>query len=260
MIHRLTVLDRIKSIGVTVFDNREIEVQPDLLIGLVQALMLLGEEMGPVKGELREAELGKYQISILSQDHLAYVAIQDTYDSEPFTSKILQNVIDKYHDFFRQSNFHTQLPNHEEIIVEIADMLETMKFPVDKIESVGKLINEFQLNINSVADTLILTDLDDGIVNIYQQPADNSIVRVLMEIISEIPFERHWIGQTKLKEAKIINNNSFTNELWLIYRIGLTDFCIMGRAYYNMYHEHDNILIGLDRLVEQISSILFDEL
>ena len=88
MIHQLLVIYRERSVGLTLFDDRQLRLQSDLLIGLVQALMVLGEEMGPVKGSLREAELGKYQISILSKDHLIYVAVQDTYDSEPFTKQI----------------------------------------------------------------------------------------------------------------------------------------------------------------------------
>ena len=258
MIHRLTALDRTKSVGVTLFDNQELIVQSDLLNGLVQALMLLGEEMGPVKGELREAELGQYQISILSKDHIAYIAIQDTYDSEPFTSRILENIIDKFHPIFIKANFHREMENEEEIKAEIKEMLQTMKFPDEKIDAVRVLLRNFQLRTNSVADTLFLADLDDGIVEIFDVPEDRTIVRILMEILSEIPFERHWIGQTKLRRPVFINDNTFENELWLIYRIGLTDFCLMGRAYYNSLAEQDGLRDSLEQLVDQISSLLIN--
>ncbi|MFV2014779.1 MAG: hypothetical protein ACC656_05090, partial [Candidatus Heimdallarchaeota archaeon] len=91
------MLDREKSVGLEIYSDNTIHFQSDLLIGLVQALMLLGQELGESKGPLREAELGDYQISILSRDHMAYIAIQDTYDSEPFTKRILDGVLEKYH-------------------------------------------------------------------------------------------------------------------------------------------------------------------
>jgi len=258
MIHLLTVLNRQDSIGITLYDNKELKIQSDLLSGLVQALMLLGEEMGPVKGALREAELGKYQISILSVDHLAYVVVQDTYDSEPFTRKILENITDEIHDELLQSNFHMELPNRQQLRDKVKVMLQTMKFPMDLIEHVRDAIEEFQININSMADTILLSDLDDGVIEIFECQKNDTIVKLLMEILSEIPFERHWVGQTKMSSPLKVEGLSLENELWFIYRIGLTDFCIMGRAYYNTMVQRDQIVSSLEVLSDNISHLLMN--
>jgi hypothetical protein len=259
MIHKLFVIDRNKSIGVSLYiaDGNQLQIETELLIGLVQALMLLGEEMGPTKGGLREAELGKYQIGIMSKDHLAYVIIQDAYDSEPFTSRMLEGVINKFHDEFLKFSFRTDLPKSSPIRAEISKMLQTMKFPKQYLPKVKIAVDRFHKMTTAITDTLFIADLDDGIVSIITQPTkDENIIKLLMEILSEIPFDRHWIGESKLRNPKIIDGIEKTHEGWVIYRINDTDFCIMGRTYFNHGAEHDSLILSLESLTEEVARII----
>jgi hypothetical protein len=252
LIHLLLLLDRKKSVGLTLYDNGNISLHADLLIGLVQALMLLGEELGESKGPLREAELGKYQIAILSHDHLAYVAVQDTYDSEPFTRRILESVIEKYHDNFVVSNLNFKLTNEFQVKNDVAELLRTMKFPMDMIPELNPLVNEFLIATNDICDTFMLADLDDGIVTTWKKPEREGIIKILMEILSEIPFEKSWIGETKLIDPIQIRDKTRSHEAWFISRIGLTDFCLMGRAYYNPGMERDMLASSLEEIAQSI--------
>ncbi len=242
------LLDRNKSVGVELYNNDIISLQPDLLIGLVQALMLLGEEMGPAKGPLKEAELGKYQIAILSRDHLAYVAVQDIYDSEPFTSRILESVIERWHESFLGLNLNHHIDDKEKIKASVSRLLQTMKFPLHILPDIKPLIDEFLIATNDICDTFMLADLDDGIVNIWKNPDNEGIIKILMEILSEIPFEKRWIGETKLIKPLVIDKQNRSYEAWFIHRIGLTDFCLMGRAYYNPGLERDRLVTRLEEL------------
>ncbi|OLS28844.1 MAG: hypothetical protein HeimC2_04450 [Candidatus Heimdallarchaeota archaeon LC_2] len=260
MIHLLLVLDREKSVGLEIYNDRTISFQSDLLIGLVQALMLLGQELGESKGPLREAELGSYQISILSRDHIAYIAIQDTYDSEPFTKRILDGVVTKYHEYFRLANFNQRIDDEEEIRETVAELLVTMKFPTELLPEILPLIDEFNSSTNNVCDTLFLADLDDGIVHIWSGDSNDPIIKILMEILSEIDPERTWIGESKLLAPRPIEGQekAATHENWFMIRIGTTDFCIMGRAYYSHGLESELLSKNMDLLSEKILNKIMD--
>ncbi len=254
MIHLLLVLDREKSVGLEIYNDNTISFQSDLLIGLVQALMLLGQELGESKGPLREAELGDYQISILSRDHIAYIAIQDTYDSEPFTKRILDNVLIKYHEYFCTVNFNQKVDDESEIRDTVTELLKTMKFPRALLPQLDSLIDDFNTSTNNVCDTLFIADLDDGIVHIWSGESNDPIIKILMEILSEIDPERTWIGESKLLSPRPVKGQvkAATHENWFMIRIGTTDFCIMGRAYYSHGLESELLTKNMEILSEKI--------
>lgn len=253
-IHKLILLDRVKSIGITLYDTETIKFQSDLLIGLVQALMLLGEELGPSKGKLREAELGKFQLSILSKDHLAYILIHDTYDSEPFTRKLVNRVVDEYHEYFVEMNFNRPPQGIDKVKVKTGQLLQSMKFPLDMLDEIQPYIDQFNIDTRYICDTLLLSDLDDGVISIFKQD-DDQIVKILLEILSEIDFEKQWIGESKLRIPKEIMGEKRNFEGWFIFRLGLTDFCLLGRSYH-VNSERDLLI----RELEILSSNILTEL
>lgn len=256
----MLVLDREKSVGLEIYNDETIDFQSDLLIGLVQALMLLGQELGESKGPLREAELGDYQISILSRDHIAYIAVQDTYDSEFFTKRILEGVLTKYHHDFTLSNFNQKIENETEIRETVAELLKTMKFPTELLPELVPIIDEFMSSTNNVCDALFLADLDDGIVKIWYGDTNDPIIKLLMEILSEIDPERTWVGESKLFAPKVVQGQDrpATHENWFMSRIGITDFCIMGRAYYSHGIESELLSKNIELLGDNMLNIIID--
>lgn len=255
MIHYLFVVDTSKSVGFEAFNDHKYSFPSELLISLIQTILLLGKQMdaGEPKGEMREVEIGDIQIASVELDNLAYVVIQDTYDNEPFTKMTLQKVISKYHVTFLQSNFYHGIRNEEEIKTNIEQLITTMAFPKSTLPKIDKLFKEiFESKPN--VDTFVLADLDNGIVKVWRE-GEGQILQLLMEILSEIPFERSWIGESKLRKPKKFDEEDFDYEGWIIQRIGKSDFCVLGRAYYNP-NQRDDLIETFENLTNRIDIII----
>ncbi len=255
MIHYLFVVDTSKSVGFEAFNDQKYSLPSELLISLIQSILLLGKQMnaGDPKGELREVEIGNIQISSIEIDHIAYIVIQDTYDNEPFTKKTLGKVIDRFHQVFYEANFTYGIPNEEAIKSEIQDLITTMAFPMSCLPDIENILEDnFRESPN--VDTLLIADLDNGIVKIWRE-GEGQIIQLLMEILSEIPFERSWIGESRLISPKQFNSKKFNYEGWVIHRIGQSDFCVLGRAYYNA-KDRDEIIETFERLSSSIDTII----
>jgi hypothetical protein len=209
--------------------------------------MLLSKELGPHKGELKETELGSYQIGIVARDHLAYVIIQDSLDNEPFTSKILNHVVDRFHLEFIEMELNEAFQLNERYKQEVAALIDTMKFPRHLLPDLEPLIQQFHIKTHNICDSLFLTDLDDGLVQIFQESDHKGIVSILLEILSEIPFERQWIGESEL------------TAVWFIQRLGMTDFCIAGRAFYQPETERQRLVHKIEQLTDEIHQILLTD-
>lgn len=251
-------MDSEKSVGKLLYDDGEIDFSGELLIGLIQALLMISRNMGSSKGSLREAELDKYDIAILTQDHLAYVSVHDKYDSEPFNRKILDRIIDLYHDSFRSMNLNLGIQNYDAIRQNLARVIQTMKFPKDLLYLVDEKVTRFiQGTTDSYVDTLFLTDLDDGIIKIYREPDNKRIIPILLEIISEIPFERPlWFGyQPNFIQ---VDEGPPRYEGWFIHRIGQTEFFMVGKGYYTN-GERERLLSLLDQVCIDINTILKED-
>ena len=90
-------------------------------------------------------------------------------------------------------------------------------------------------------------------VKIIAADKDTAIIRILLEILSEIPFERQWVGESKLREQMQVASTPF--EGWFIYRIGETDFCILGRAYYQ-HNVRDKLISELEILSKKMLRLI----
>ncbi len=259
MIHLLLVLDMKKSVGVELYKDHTITVSTELLISLVQTVLLMGKELhaGKPKGELREVEIGEIQIATLEKDSLVYIIIQDTYDNEPFTKRILESVLEEFHHSFLKENFTHGLSNEFQVKEKIKSLITTMLFPTHLLEETGNIVYQM-LNKVPAMDTVFMADLDDGIIQKWAEGKGN-IIQLLMEILSEIPFERSWIGESKLLYPMQIDGVEYSHEAWLIHRVGLTDFCLLARVYYNI-SERDGILELFEMTTNEIHNLILDDL
>ncbi len=258
MIHRLILLDRNKSIGKTLYDDGTIDLNHDLLIGLIQALMLLGETLGESKGLLREAELGKMQLAILSKDYFAYAIIQDSIDNEAFSRKLLDGVLDEFHDEFKAQDITRTYKNEDKVKDRIKELLTSMVFPKELLPKIRTMIDEFMQATHYMIDTLFLSDLDDGIIEIFHSSENKKIIKILLEILSEISFDRQWIGESKLFKPVVTNNHESTHEVWILHRIGLTDFVLVGRAYYSPGVQRETLVSEIEKLSDSIQNLLLN--
>ncbi len=255
MIHKLIIFNTDDLNGFLVFDRSDVNVNVDLLVRLVTAMSVLSANLGDPKGELGEVELGDYQIGMLPVDNFAYVILTDAMDNEPFTRKILDNIVEMFHDqLVEVSNTHEiskKLQN------EIATFLETMKFPDVLIPQVRDLVETFQFDTLGACDVLFLADLDDGIVSNFTDSLDKNISTLLMEILSEIPFEKSWIAEMKSKEKESQDERS--HEFWVISRVGMTDFTVLTRGFYQPFIDKNNVIEKIECLCEDIHQLLMQD-
>lgn len=249
MIHRLIVYNQKSHEGLIVFDRNSIDINSSLLVSLIESMLLLSKELGKVeKGHLKEIELGKYQISLLDHKSLTYIVIQGTYDNELFTRRIINLVIEKYHSRFVELPFKAGL-NVESIYQdELGDFIQTLNFPDEIIPQIESIIGDLLIRLNNRIDLLFITDLDNGITKVFTKPKKNSkqLINLLMQILSEIPLEKAWIGESRMVDCKKENGEY---ESWIITRIGLTEFCIIARGFYYS-HDRDKIIIGIEEIAD----------
>ena len=259
MIYLLLLLDRDKSIGIELHNAGKFSFDSDLLISLVQTILILSDEIGDEKpkGAFREIEIGEYQIGVVQSNNLAYIFVQDTYDNEPFTKLIIDKVINEFHSVFMKENLNYGLNNIESIRERVSQLLTTMTFPDDLLQKADDVMYDVLSKIPAI-DTLFLADLDDGMVRLWASGGEN-IVNLLLGILSEIPFERSWMGETRLFRKKTIKGQSKNNEAWIIQRIGFTDFCILARCVFNP-DERDFIISTVEAAAEQLQSSIFEKL
>jgi hypothetical protein len=259
MIYLLLALDKNKSIGIELHNSKIFNFDSDLLISLVQTILIMSDEIDPhpPKGDIRELEIGMYQIGVIEKDHIAYIFIQDTYDNEQFTSMVVKSVVKEFHDLISKSNLNKGIKDHETIKKRVADLLQTMVFPKDLMGEVDEVIGDVLDKIPTI-DTIFMCDLDDGVVKKWAVGSGN-VVQLLKSILSEIPFERSWIGETKLFYPKKIKEYEKSYEAWIIQRIGMTDFCILARCVYSP-EERDFIIETIESAAETIQEKVFSKL
>ena len=255
MIHKLIIYNTESLNGFLIFDRSDVDLNVDLIVRLVAAMSIMSENLGDSKGAMSEIELGRSQIGIMTVDTLAYVVLQDKFDNEPFTRRILNNIVELYHDQLIEVSKYQEI--NKKLQNEIATYLETMKFPEVLIPRVKELAETFQFDTLGAFDVLLLADLDDGVVTTFSDTADKNISSLLMEILSEIPFEKSWIAEMRSKQEEDEERRS--HEFWVISRIGMTDFTILGRGFYQPFIDKNNIIEKLECLCEDIHQLLMQD-
>lgn len=255
MIHKLIIFNTETLNGFLIFDRSDVDLNVDLIVRLVAAMSIMSENLGDSKGAISEVEIGEYQIGMVTVDNFAYVVLNDTFDNEPFTRKILNNIVEMFHEqLIEVSKYHEidkKLQN------EIATFLETMKFPDVLLPQVNQLVETFQFDTLGACDVLFLADLDDGLVTTFADSEDGKIKNLLMEILSEIPFEKSWIAEMKSKQEE--GEEQRSHEFWVINRIAMTDFTILARGFYQPLIDKTNIIDKLECLCEDIHQLMIQD-
>ncbi|MCY3413730.1 MAG: hypothetical protein INQ03_18950 [Candidatus Heimdallarchaeota archaeon] len=248
MIHRLIVYNQESRKGLIVFDRQTVAIQNHLMVSLIDSMVILSKQLGKVeKGHLKEIEVGKYQISLLDNEGLTYIIIQGSYDNELFTRRILNIVVEKYHQKFLDLTFTKDLAYEDMYQDELAKFIETLNFPDALLPIIDGYARDMLIRLNYSLDLLFLTDLDNGISKVFTEPeVETGIITLLMQILSEIPLEKAWLGEYKIPES-----NPEIYEGWIIFRIGLTEFCVIARGNYPQ-HDRDMIIDTVEEFADLI--------
>ncbi len=255
----LILYNRISSTGAILYKDDTLEMDPILLLRLIKSLTLLSSEMDDQvtlsKGMLKELEIGSMQISILDHQDFSYVIAHDTLDNEIFARRILDLIIGKFHDEFETIELCNELKINDNYTKELAQFMETMSFPKNLIYELEpyfhSLICKFDFNL----DTLILSDLDHGVVHQWLKPdEENDITEVLLEILSEINVDKNWLAETSTIKDNPEDGyiRPVTHEFWLINKVEMTDFTLIARGFYDAKRDRDNMLHYLNEFAETL--------
>lgn len=257
MMHKLVVIQDAGTIGWTLFDDGEISMDNVLLCAFVSALMDFTVEMGSGNGTLRSADLGNYKISVSKRDNLVYVTVQDVYDNSAFILRMLNLVVSRYHKVLREVNMIVDRPSKEMLsIIETA--LTSAKFPRERLPMVESAVQEFFARTTAKVDTFFLADLDDGLIHMWRRVENQFVVKTLMELLAEVPFEKHWVGETYIGSKGGSRSRYGTYEGWFIWRMLASDYCILLRAFYSKTRKRE-LVAALEWLSGKISSIVEKE-
>ena len=258
LIRMLLLYNRITSTGAILYRDNTLDMDPILLLRLIKSLTLLSSEMDDQvsisKGMLKELEIGSMQISILDHDEFSYVIAHDTLDNEIFARRILDLIINKFHKEFETISLCKDLRYNDGYAGELGQFMETMSFPTDLIFELDpyfhSLICKFDFNL----DTLILSDLDHGVVHQWLKPEENDVTEVLLEILSEINVEKNWLAETSSVDDNPADgyNRPVTHEFWLINKVEMTDFTLIARGFYDAKRDRDNMLTYLNEFAETL--------
>ncbi len=225
----------------------------DILVNLVSSLSNLGSDINRrSKGLLTEMEIGEYQISILQKDQYYYILIHDTYDNEPFTRYIIDAIIKNFHKDFKKLRLTEQIEYIDKYSDKLSKFFNTMNFPRDLLSDISPLVEQFLVEVNINIDTIFLSDLDNGIVTIWKEPENKNLVKLLLNILSEIYLEKNWLAESKIAGSRP------THELWFIQKIEMTDFAILGRGFYTPLTDRDNFVKQVENLATEIQRMYFN--
>lgn len=221
MIRKILVLDKDSGLGFDLYDDKTIKVDPSLLSGLVGALLLF---TGTLSSDLdfKRADIGTLRLSVSSMNGVQYVAFSDIFDNYEFVTSKVMDVINLVCNDLTIDTLFSWIPEPE-IEHKIKSILVTDQFPMEKLPETYQLIDELIAN-GIEFETLLLGDLDDGIIHVYL--GNREKVTLLMEIMSQLPIETNWIGESSLFQL----NDRIVKEVLLISRLGKTDFFLLGQA------------------------------
>ena len=253
MIHKLLVFNNLNHNCSLLYDNGLVDLRHNLLIRLIKATIQLGQEMDKsLSISLQEIEIGKLQIGLLGKDNFTYIVVQDSLDNEAFTRRILDSIINEFHSKVANLAFLNEFDRIDNYQKGLSNFLNTMKFPQERLPSVDYIAEQFIQKI-SKCDTLFITDLDDGIVKVWKNTKDGSIVKILSEILSEMDIDKSWIGEIPQFP---VSPGSLDHEIWFIYRLEYSDFCLLGRSFYSDPNEREEFIYQVERLTQEIVSII----
>ncbi len=225
MIHKILVMDKDSGLGFDLYDDKTIKVDPSLLSGLVGALLLF---TGTLSSDLdfRGADIGSLRITVSSKNGVQYIAFSDIFDNQELISKKLSNVMDFLGKEITIETLFDWSPS-EEVEKHIKRILDTYQFPEELLPKTFSYIDKLLTYDGIEFETLLLTDLDDGIIHVYLGNEDK--VMLLMEILSQLPIDRTWVGESSIFQL----NNELAKEILLINRLNNTEFFILGQAVIN---------------------------
>ncbi|RMG41875.1 MAG: hypothetical protein D6732_01805 [Methanobacteriota archaeon] len=221
MIRKIIVLDKDSGLGFDLYDDKSIKVDSSLLSGLVGALLLF---TGTLSSDLdfKRADIGTLRISVSNMNGVQYVAFSDIFDNFEFVTSKLMEVINLVCKDLTIDTLFSWIPD-KEIEEKIKRILISDQFPIDKLPETYQLIDEL-IAEGIEFETLLLGDLDDGIIHVYL--GNREKVTLLMEIMSQLPIETSWIGESSAFQR----NDEIVKEILLISRLGSTDFFLLGQA------------------------------
>lgn len=247
MIHKVLLIDQHSGLGYDLYDDGVLKVDPSLLSGLVGALILFTNSLNE-DFEFKKADIGSLTINVSSRYGLQYISFSDSHDNNDYISQKLRSIVTIISPHVSYENL-MEFELSEDFQELIDDIVTSEQFPENLIPQTYKYLNYLAENESIIFENLLLADYNYGLIHSFS--GDIETASLLLEIMSQIPIENNWTGES----SKFIRNGEVVKECLLLSRIENTDYFLLSKSVYkpSMY---DEMLDKFNLFKESISAVL----
>jgi hypothetical protein len=231
MIKYVLAIDKSSGVGQSIYNSDLLELNDVLAAGFIGALTLFTKQINPSSDlKFQEASIGEFRIYVEEAEEMIFAFICDIYDNEDFISKKIQKITELSLTVLNPENVNNRTIT-QKLNSKIEEIVLSQSFPIVKLEKVSRIIEKiFDFNWKKL-HAVLLVDLDEGLIKNFRDETSYMEVNHYLEILSELPYEHTWVGET------IRHNKAKTKILpgitgLIISRVSSSEFFLMIKADY----------------------------
>ncbi|MHA1911505.1 MAG: hypothetical protein ACTSYA_07400 [Candidatus Kariarchaeaceae archaeon] len=250
MIKYVLAIDRSSGVGQSIYNSDLLELNDVLAAGFIGALTLFTKQINPSSNmKFTEASVGEFRIYVEEADEIIFAFICDIYDNEDFISEKIKKITKLSLTVLNPENVNSRSAVMQ-LNSGIEEIVLSQTFPILKLEKVSRIIEKvFDYNLKKL-HAVLLVDLDEGLIKNFRDETSNVEVNHYLEILSELPYEQRWVGETKRY------NQAKTKELpgksgLIISRVGTSEFFLIVKADY-LVSQKRTLLNNIKDLMKEI--------
>jgi hypothetical protein len=258
LIKYVLAIDRSSGVGQSIYNSDLMELNDVLAAGFIGALTLFTKQINPSSDmKFQEASVGEFRIYVEEAEEIIFAFICDIYDNEDFISEKIKRIAELSLTVLNPDNV-TSRSAVIELSSKIEDIVLSQSFPIIKLEKVSRLIEKiFDCNLKKL-HAVLLVDLDEGLIKNFRDETSNTEVNHYLEILSELPYEQTWVGETKRynqQKTKILPGKSGL----IISRISNSEFFLIVKADY-LIGQKRSLLNHIKNLTQEVWDEVKDDL
>ncbi len=254
MIKYVLAIERSSGVGQSIYNSDLLELNDVLAAGFIGALTLFTKQINPSSDmKFQEASVGEFRIYVEEADEIIFAFICDIYDNEDFISEKIKRITELSRTVLNPENI-----NSRSAVMELSSGIEeivlSQSFPIIKLEKVSRIIEKiFDYKLKKL-HAVLLVDLDEGLIKNFRDETSYTEVNHYLEILSELPYEQTWVGETKRFNKTKTKELSGRSGL-IICRVSSSEFFLVIKADYLISQKR-----GLLSKIKKISKEIWEEI